>query len=193
MDHNITEYIISLLDYQTLCTAVQISKQWCNMSKKQLELWHKSDPILPILHNRQIHNNFINDLHYIYKKYLIQTNTNFHDFLDIINISINYSYNDDKFRIIFNKSDKIEQLFEHVIQHLHIINDNGENVSSHRLYIYTSHITLFEKGFVILMYFKSLLNTVHCSGLHKFIYEKNKNYSIRWYSHLFEDNIFDNI
>lgn len=189
-DHNTLAEIFNHLNYRTLYIAVRVNKQWCNMSKNQLNISRQSNPILPILHNKQINNKFINNLYELYDNYIIRTNINFHGFLKNINSSSTYGYDNREFMAIFNESNKIDLLYEHVINHLHIITYENNYTPLHRLRIFMHTISLFEKGFVILTYFKLLLTSVYYPFV-KFIYDKTANYSIWWNIGSIRNKMFD--
>lgn len=186
MDHNIVEYIISLFAYQTLCEATQVSKQWHDMSQKQLKIRHELDPILPILHNRATHNQFIQSLYNFYHNFIIyNAYSSLSRFITGINGSYKYGINNAEFISSWSTiSDQIESIFDALYKYT-IIKINKVKKTEmcklkfHDIRTISSRIQLFEKGFAILMYFKSLLNTVY-DDWDEFTYDEFENYSIIW-------------
>lgn len=203
MNKDTLSIIVGFIDYQDLFSTVKVDRLWQKVSQNQLNIRHQSNPILPILHNKSTQIDFVGNLHQLYRDYLTLFKISFHSLLIKINSSSKYGYNNDDFINIFanhevNKRqsywqiilDIIDLLFEHVITHLCIkINDNS--ILMHSIDIYVHKTSLFEKGFVILMYFKSLLTTVHYRFPDFIIYDKTKNYSIGWNVKIFQNKLPD--
>lgn len=193
MNRDTLSITFNFINYRDLYSTSQVNQLWHQASQIRLKIWQQSDPILPILHNRLIHDDFIDSLYELYNNYIIQTNIDFHRFLTNMNSSYNTGYDNNKFTTIFNQSDKIDPLFRYIIQHLPV-KYNLSNIPIHTIEIYIHDVSLFEKGFMILTYFKSLLNIVYFRDFRdfdQFIYSETTNYSIRWNIRLFQSKIFD--
>lgn len=185
--------IIDLLSYQDLCTALTVSKFWHRVGSDRLKIRHKTDPILPILHNRSIRADFIDKLHKMYHGYMSYLQISLSTLLDDINNSGSYleGYDVAGYIAPYNVS-CIGLIYNHILQNIKInkITDNyTDNMSHHTLYKYISQKSespVFEKGLAIYMYLRGLLTNLNIARNAAGVYKHNKIY-IRWSYELVKD------
>lgn len=136
--------IVGFLSTLDLYSTIKVDRLWHKVSQNQLELRYKLNPILPILHNKQIQELFITHLRNVYYKYMELHDYSFENLINYINRTSEHKHDITYDLSPYTKQD-IDLIYDYLLKNIKI-DDNSPHILEKYVNPYCK-TSLFEKAF----------------------------------------------